>query len=66
MFPGSNPDGGKVDPAFHPSEVGEMSSSVINAAQVCRSCADSQRSPRWTRLAGVLVHTAGMCRRVGL
>ena len=32
VFPGSNPGGVKVDSAFHPSEVGEMSSSVINAA----------------------------------
>ena len=35
--------GGKVDSAFHPSEVGEMSSSVINAAQVCYGCADRRR-----------------------
>ena len=35
VFPGSNPGGGKVDSAFYPSKVGEMSSSIINAAQVC-------------------------------
>ena len=40
VFPGSNPGGGKVDSAFHPSEVGEMSSSISNAAQVCQGCAD--------------------------
>ena len=48
VFPGSNPGGGKVDSAFHPSEIGEMSSSVINGAQVFRGCADRQRSLRWT------------------
>ena len=36
----------RVDSTFHPSEVGEMSSRIINAAQVCRGCADRQRSPR--------------------
>ena len=46
VFPGSNPGGGKVDSALHPSEVCEMSSSIINAAQVCRGCADRPRSPR--------------------
>ena len=45
VFPGSNPGGGKVDSAFHPSEVSEMSSSIVNAVQVCRGCADRQRSP---------------------
>ena len=60
---------GKVDSAFYPSEVGEMnSSSIINATQACRGCADPQRSPRWTPSARAQVHTAGagMCRRVGL
>ena len=42
VFPGSNRGGGNVDSAFHPSEVGEMSSSIINGAQVCRGCADRQ------------------------
>ena len=36
----------EFDSAFHPSEVGEMSSSVINAAQVYRGYADRQRYPR--------------------
>ena len=44
VFPGSNPGGGKVDSAFHPSEIGEMSSSTINAAQVCRGFADPPRN----------------------
>ena len=43
-FSGLDP-GGKVELAFNPSEIGEMSSSIINAAQVCRGCADRQRSP---------------------
>ena len=38
--------GGIVDSAFHLSDVGEMSSNIINAAHVCRGCADRQRSPR--------------------
>ena len=65
VFPGSNTGGGKVDTAFHPSEVGEMSSSIINAAQVYRGCADRQRSPRFSPSARVRVHTAGagMCRQ---
>ena len=46
VFPGSNHGGGKVDSVFHPSEVSEMNSSIINAAQVCWGCADRQRSPR--------------------
>ena len=68
VFLGSNPSGGKVDSAFRPSEVGEMSSSITNASQVCRGCADCQRSPRWTPSARVRVHTAGagMCPRVVL
>ena len=43
---GLNPSGGKDDSAFHPSEVGEMSSSIINAVQVCRDCADCQELHR--------------------
>ena len=46
VFPGSYSGGGKVDSAFHPSEVGEMSSSIINSAQGCVGCVDRQRSPR--------------------
>ena len=46
VFPGSNPGGGKVDSAFQPSEVGELNSSVINSAQVCRGCTDRHRTPR--------------------
>ena len=45
VFPGSNPGDSKFDSTFHPSEVGEMSSSIMNAAQVSRGCADRQRSP---------------------
>ena len=30
----------------------------FNAAQVCRACADRQRSPKWTPSARVWVHTA--------
>ena len=33
VFPGSKPGGGKADSAFHPSKVGKMSSSVINATK---------------------------------
>ena len=53
VFPGSKPGGGKVDSAFHSSEVGEMSSSIINAAQMCRGFADRQRSPLVTVGAGI-------------
>ena len=62
------PGGGKVDSVFHLSEGSEMSSNIINTAQVCRTCADRQRSLRRTPSARVRVHTAGagMCRRVGL
>ena len=48
VFPGSKPGSGKVDSAFHPSEVGDMNSCVTNAVQVCCGCADRQRSHRWT------------------
>ena len=34
-----------VDSSFYPSQVGKMSSSVINGAQVCLGCADRQISP---------------------
>ena len=37
--------GRKVDSTFHPCEVDEMSSSVIDATQVCLGCTDRQRSP---------------------
>ena len=45
--------------AFHPSEVGEMSSNVINAAKECRGCSDSQKSSRSTLSARVRVNTPG-------
>ena len=54
-----------VDSTFHPSEVGEMSSSIINALQVCQGCADRQRSPVNSFGNSWSAHS-GMCRRVGL
>ena len=68
VFPESNPGGGNVDSAFHPSEIGEMSSSVSKAAQVYRRCMDRQISPGELPSVRLRVRTAeaGMCRRVGL
>ena len=46
VFPGSNPGGGKVDSAFHPSEVSGMSSSVSNAAKSVLGLCGSPEIPR--------------------
>ena len=56
-----------VDSAFHPSEVGEMSSSILMLRKYVGLCGSSE-IPRWTPPARVWVHTdgAGMCHRVGV
>ena len=66
VFPGSNPGAGKVDSAFHPFEVCEMSSSIINAAQVCR-VVRIVRDPPGELLRQVFECTqVSMCCRIGL
>ena len=52
--------GGKVQSAFHPVHVGEMSISVINAARVWRGCVDRQSSP------GELLRKEFYCTQPGL
>ena len=55
----NNPGGGKVDSALYSSEFGEMSSSVVNAAQVYPACADRQRPPSHGELLSSSAHSWG-------
>ena len=63
MLPSSNSGDGKVDSAFHPTEIGKMSSTVINMLLMLCKCASGLCGS-----ARFQVNTAGdgMCRRVGL